>query len=106
VSIYALGLFLAAIFYLSLLGICLAHRGLATALSLLAGTLIFGTWLVFLALSASDYRDADGWADCHDSCTDLQIATGATLLWGLVALALLPAVLGLVLVVRSFVRSW
>jgi hypothetical protein len=104
VFIYGLGLFLAAIFYLFLLWSFVAHRGLATGLLLSAGTLIFGAWLVFFAISASDYQDADGWIDCGDSCTDLQIATGSTLALGLVALALLPAVSGIIILLSRSVR--
>jgi hypothetical protein len=53
-----------------------------------AATVIFAVWLVFFVLSLTDYRDADGWADCGDSCTTLQQVTGSVLFYGLGALIL------------------
>ncbi|MEX1357688.1 MAG: hypothetical protein WD981_03600, partial [Gaiellaceae bacterium] len=39
-------------------------------------------WIVALSAVFADLGDADGWVDCWPSCTEVQLATGATLTSG------------------------
>ena len=65
--------------------------GRAARVFVAAGTTLFALWFGFLIVSMTDYRDADGWADCADACSTLQATTGSVLVFGLVALALVAA---------------
>jgi hypothetical protein len=47
-------------------------------------------WLVNLGLVASDHRNADGWVDCHPSCSTFQSFVGGAFVWGGIALLARP----------------
>src|SRR3954453_20448685 len=95
IVVYAIGLLLAVVLYIGVVTLALLRRGVSGAFLALTGTAIFGLWLTFLVISAAEYKDADGWIDCHDSCSNLQTATGSILFYGLAALALLLMVFGI-----------
>ena len=92
VFFYAVGIGLASLLYGGVLRLSLRHPNFLRALIWLPATGVFAVWLTFWVISLLDYDDADGWIDCTSSCSNLQVATGVTLFWGLAALALLVAV--------------
>jgi hypothetical protein len=40
-----------------------------------------GLWLLDVAAFLQGWRDIDGWIDCNDSCSSLQIAGGVIAIW-------------------------
>jgi hypothetical protein len=92
VVLYAVGVGLASLLYGGVVRLSLTHLNVLRALIWLTATGIFAVWLTFWVISLTDYDDADGWIDCTNSCSNLQVATGVTLFWGLAALALLVAI--------------
>jgi hypothetical protein len=92
VFLHAVGIGLASLLYGGVARLSFQHLNVLRALIWLAATGVFAVWLTFWVLSVTDYDDADGWIDCTSSCSNLQVATGVTLFWGLAALALLVAI--------------
>jgi hypothetical protein len=103
--VVAIALLLAVVLYIGVVTLALVRRGVSGAFLALTGTAILGLWLTFLVLSAADYKDADGWIDCNNSCSNLQTATGSILFYGLAALALLLVVFGIATLARPPTRS-
>jgi hypothetical protein len=68
------------------------HR--ATLLGALAGL-----WLLDIALISQEWRDIDGWVDCHDSCSSVQVAGGVIAIWAPILFVTLLIAL-LILIVR------
>jgi hypothetical protein len=55
-------------------------------------------WLLDVAAISQGWRDIDGWVDCHDSCSSLQIAGGVVAIWApILFVVLLVALLVLTL---------
>jgi hypothetical protein len=92
VVLYAIGVGLASLLYGGVVRLSFQHLNRLRALIWLTATGVFAVWLTFWVISLTDYNDADGWIDCTNSCSNLQVATGVTLFWGLAALALLVAI--------------
>jgi len=102
---YGAALILAVSFFFGVVAMSVPIRTASRVLIVLLAAVIFSTWVGFFAVSASDYHDADGWIDCGDSCSNLQMATGSVFGWGLVALFLLLVAVGFAKIIRSFRRT-
>jgi hypothetical protein len=81
-----------------------ALRGAVARAALASLAVVAVVWLLAFAATATGWRDADGWIDCHDHCDALQHATGSTLAAG-VLLGPVLLVIAIVALARRGNRS-
>jgi hypothetical protein len=53
----------------------------------MVGVVLGIAWILAWVAESTDFRDADGWADCWPSCSAVQTATRVLFTYGTLALA-------------------
>jgi hypothetical protein len=56
-----------------------------------AGAALSVAWWLAVIAVWTDWRDADGWVDCHPNCDAVHYAAGGTLSYGAVAIVLVAS---------------